>query len=361
MMTRRAFTVAAGAVLCTAPVVRALPVDTPRLRDLAAARGLFFGAATNNYWQRDADFTRALLDDSAIIVPEYELKRDLTEPVRGQYDFSASDALLSFARANDLMFRGHPLVWYASNPPWLEGAVASAKDERIFTDYIAAACRHYRGQVHSWDVVNEAIEPADGGLRNSFWLKRFGPGYIDTAFRAARQADPHALLVYNDYSLEEAGPDYDARRRATLELLSGLKARGVPVDALGLQAHLSAFGHSIDQKVLREFLDAVSAMGLRIIVTELDVDDSDGALDADARDAAVADISRRFLDVVLDNAATLGVLTWGLSDRYLKYDGTRDALLRGTPRKLPLDRNMAPTAMRIALAAAFRSARGRHV
>ncbi len=361
MITRRAFTTAAGAVLCAAPIAHALPSDTPRLRDLAAARGLFFGAATNNYWQRDADFTQALLDDCAIIVPEYELKRDLTEPVRGQYDFSASDALVSFARANDLMFRGHPLVWYASNPPWLEEAVAAAKDERIFTDYIAAACHHYRGQVHSWDVVNEAIEPADGGLRNSFWLKRFGPGYIDTAFRAARQADPHALLVYNDYSLEEAGPVYDARRRATLELLAGLKARGVPIDALGLQAHLSAFGHRIDQRVLRDFLDAVSAMGLRIIVTELDVDDGDGALDADARDAAVADISRRFLDVALDNAATLGVLTWGLSDRYLKYDGTRDALLRGTPRKLPLDRNMAPTAMHTTLAAALRNARGRHV
>ncbi|HEV2651262.1 MAG TPA: endo-1,4-beta-xylanase [Rhizomicrobium sp.] len=361
MMTRRAFTAAASAALCAPAFAQPPPGGSPRLCDLAAARGLFFGAATNNYWQRDSDFTQALLDDCAIIVPEYELKRDLIEPVRGQYDFSASDALLSFARANELLFRGHPLVWYASNPPWLEDAVANAKDERIITDYIAAVCHHYRGQIHSWDVVNEAIEPADGGLRNSLWLKRFGPGYIETAFRAARQADPHALLVYNDYSLEEAGPVYDARRRATLDLLGGLKARGVPVDALGLQAHLSAFGHRIDQKVLREFLDAVGAMGLRILVTEHDVDDSDGPLDADARDAAVADISRRFLDVVLDNSATLGVLTWGLSDRYLKYDGTRDALLRGTPRKLPLDRNMMPTALHAALAAAFRGARGRHV
>lgn len=364
MMTRRAFAAATGAALCVPAIAQSYRPDSaaPQLRDLAAARGLFFGAATNNYWQRDDDFTQALLDDCAILVPEYELKRDLTEPEQGHYDFSASDTLRAFAHTNGLLFRGHPLVWYASNPPWLEEAVANARDDRIFTDYIAAAMRHYRGQIQSWDVVNEAVEPKDGirgGLRDSFWLKRFGPGYIDDAFRAARQADPQALLVYNDYSLEEAGPDYDARRRAVLSLLEGLKARGVPIDALGLQAHLSAFGHRIDQKVFGEFLEAVSAMGLRIIVTEHDVDDGDGPLDADLRDAAVADISRRFLDVALDNRATLGVLTWGLSDRYLKFDGTRDALLRGIPRKLPLDRNMRPTAMHAAIAASLSNARDR--
>ncbi len=92
-----------------------------------------------------------------------------------------------------MLFRGHPLVWYASNPPWLEAAVAAARDETIFTDYIAAAAGRYRGHLHSWDVVNEAIEPKDGradGLRDSFWLRKFGPSYIETAFAAAREADP---------------------------------------------------------------------------------------------------------------------------------------------------------------------------
>lgn len=335
--------------------------DTP-LRTLAASRGLLFGAANNNFWLRDADFAQACARDCGILVPEYELKRDLTEPVPGAYDFSASDALLSYARTNRMLFRGHPLVWYASNPPWLEPAVLSAKDETIFTDYVRRAAIHYRGQVHSWDVVNEAVEPKDGradGLRDSFWLRRFGPAHIDHAFHAAHDADPDALLVYNDYGLEQAGAVNDARRKATLALLERLVSHGVPVGGLGLQAHINAFNRTIDQRSLASFLDAVRAMGLRILVTEHDVDDAGGPADIAARDRAVADATRRLLDVVLDNTATVAVLTWGYSDRFLKAESARDQLLRGNPRSLPLDEAMRPTPMRAAIACAFAGARSR--
>ncbi|HUO89984.1 MAG TPA: endo-1,4-beta-xylanase [Rhizomicrobium sp.] len=359
MMTRRAVlsTAAAAALATPSPAEEAVA-----LRTLAAARGLLFGAANNNYWLRDADFAAAFVRDCAILVPEYELKRDLTEPEQGRYDFTASDQLLAFARRHRLLFRGHPLVWYASNPPWLEAAVAAAVDESIFRDYVGAAVSHYRGRMHSWDVVNEAIEPKDGrpdGLRDTFWLRRFGPAYLDHAFQAAHDADPDALLVYNEFGLEEEGPTYDARRRAVLKLLEGLIARGVPVGALGLQGHLSAFGHAIDQRKLATFLGEVRGLGLRILVTEHDVDDSGGPVDAGARDAAVADMSRRFLDVALDNPSTAAVLTWGLSDRFLEYDGTRDRLLRGNPRSLPLDADMRPAPMYTAIARALTGARTR--
>jgi endo-1,4-beta-xylanase len=365
MMSRRAALAGAAAVCASAAVAQFRPGpngEPVSLRALAASRGLLFGAANNNYWLRDADFATAFARDCAILVPEYELKRDLTEPEQGQYDFSASDQLLAYARQHRMQFRGHPLVWYTSNPPWLEAAVAAARDESIFRAYIGAIVSHYRGHMHSWDVVNEAIEPKDGradGLRDSFWLRRFGPSYIDHAFLTARAADPGALLVYNDYGLEEDGQAYDARRRATLGLLEGLVARGVPVGALGLQGHLSAFGHAIHQRKLAAFLNEVRAMGLRILVTEHDVDDSGGSIDGAARDAAVADMSRRFLDVALDSPATVAVLTWGLSDRFLKYDGARDRLLRGTPRGLPLDADMQPAPMHAAIAQALAGARSR--
>ena len=167
------------------------------------------------------------------------------------------------------------------------------------------------------------------------------------------------MLVYNDYGLESDTQDHDRRRAATLALLAGLRARGVPIDALGLQAHIAAFGPKIDQAKLARFLDAVRAMGLRILITEHDVDDGGGPLSAEARDRGVADASGRLLDVVLDNPATIAVLTWGLSDRFLKPDGTRDALLRGTPRKLPYDSDMRPTAMHAAIARAFKGAGAR--
>ncbi|MEJ1968161.1 MAG: endo-1,4-beta-xylanase [Rhizomicrobium sp.] len=361
MLSRRAFAggLAASTVAmpATAQWLRgAVDDETPTLRALAASRGLLFGAANNNYWLRDADFAAAVGRDCGILVPEYELKREVTEPSPGQYDFSAPDQLLAFAQKHAMLFRGHPLVWYAANPPWLESAVGAVADEAIFIDYIRRVASHYRGRMHSWDVVNEAIEPKDGradGLRDCFWLQRFGPSYIDHAFQAARAADPGALLVYNDYGLEQDGPVNDARRAATLKLLEGLLARGVPVGALGLQAHINAFGRTIGARSLGAFLDTIKAMGLRILVTEHDVDDTGGPADIASRDRAVADATRRLLDIVLANSATIAVLTWGYSDRFLKAESVHDQLLRGNPRSLPMDADMRPTPMRAALARAF--------
>ncbi len=203
MLTRRAALAAlgAGAALAAMGAGAAVPAfaqylrpgeddAAPSLRRLAKAKGLLFGAANNNYWLGFGDFASAFARDCAILVPEYELKRDLTEPRPGAYDFSAADRLDDYARAHGMLYRGHPLVWYASNPPWLETAVLAARDERIFADYIRATASHFAGRMHSWDVVNEAIEIADGradGLRDCAWLRRFGPAYIDAAFRAARR------------------------------------------------------------------------------------------------------------------------------------------------------------------------------
>ncbi|MBV9420470.1 MAG: endo-1,4-beta-xylanase [Alphaproteobacteria bacterium] len=367
MLTRRAALAGLATTTIAAPATAgflrpSVGDEGATLRGLAAAKGLLFGAANNTYWLRDPDFAAAYIRDCGIMVPEYEMKRDTTEPSRGDFDFTGADALCAFALRNGMLSRGHPLIWYAANPPWLESAVANARDATIFTDYIAKLAGRYRGRLHSWDVVNEAIEPDDGradGLRNSFWLKKFGPGYIDAAFFTARAADPSAMLVYSDFGLEHDSPHNDARRRATLKLLEGLRARRVPVDALGLQGHLVAFGKAINQKKLAAFLNEVTAMGLKILITEHDVDDSGSAIDFTTRDNAVADVSRRMLDVVLDNKNTIGLLTWGLSDRYLKYDGTGDRILRGTPRMLPLDGIMQPTAMRGAIARALVGARPR--
>ena len=196
--------------------------------------------------------------------------------------------------------------------------------------------------MHSWDIVNEAIDLKSGrsdALRETPWLKAFGPSYIDDAFRAARTADPHALLVYNDWGCE-AGEN-DRFRAVTLDFLERALSRGVPVDALGLQGHLAAFGPQVDQKKLRNFLAQVKAMGLKILVTEHDVEDEGGPYDTALRDRAVADASRRFLEVVLDCDATVAVLTWGLSDRFLEPEGWREKLFEAHPRALPLDADLA--------------------
>lgn len=359
-MKRRAF-LAGAAALSLAGTARAGLLRPAFDRDLslrAAARGAgrLYGCATSNYALAEPDLRAAVLREAGILVAEYEMKRNAIEPERGHYDFAPADKLVRFARAHGLKFRGHTLVWYHSNPPWLEQAVRTSRKEALFTDYITRMMTRYRGRMRSWDVVNEIIHPQDGrsdGLRKSFWLETFGPSYIDTAFHAAREADPAAQLVYNDWGCEQAGAFHDRFRADTLKLLEGLKARNVPIDALGMQGHLKAFGPAIDQRALARFLDDVKAMGLRILVTEHDVNDRGGSLEIGARDRAVADASARFLDVVLDNDAVDAVLTWGLSDRLLRSPSLKLEMLGYRPRMLPLDDNLHRTAMWRAMVRAF--------
>ncbi len=370
-ISRRTFlrSAAASALL---PVVERPPThllpgpdgDGPPLAERAARKGLFYGCCAATAYLDDAGFAQALGREAGVLVPEWEGKRGRIERRPGVYDYSAADRLAGFARRHLMALRGHALVWHLSNPGWLDEALSvPGASDRLITDYIARVVGHYRGQIQSWDVVNEAVEVEDGrpdGLRASPWLKAFGPGYIDTAFHAARRADADAVLVYNDYGLSAADPWSASRRRAVLALLTGLRRRDTPCHALGIQGHLRAFGPRFDPDVFRRFLAEVAALRYRIIITELDVRDDGGPTAPAARDRAVADLTRRYLDVALDQPATLGVVTWGLSDRYT-WLATPAEHRPGTPppRPLPLDDALRRKPMWHAIAAAFDTARPR--
>jgi endo-1,4-beta-xylanase len=358
MITRRK-AMGLGAAFAAFPAY----AEPPSLRSLAAAKGILFGSAAATYEFRDADFTTLLPREAAILVPEYEMKREVTEPKPSAFDFSGCDALLDFATQHGLKMRGHPLVWHWANPAWLEEAIRTRRDARLLTDYVTRLVRRYRGRVHSYDVVNEALVPPDegaGGWRPCFWLDVFGPDYLDLAFHAAHEADPGARLIYNDFGCEQGAPANDRFRRHTLELLDGLLKRGVPVQGLGLQGHLSAFGAKVDQRKLRAFLGEIEARNLEVLITELDVDDEGGPRDIALRDRVVADEVRRFLDVALDCKSTRTVLTWGLSDRYLDPPQSWRLKLAGwQDRRLPYDRDLAPKPLHTALAQAFQVARPR--
>lgn len=345
------------AMLAGALALPAQAQPAASLKTIAAAKGLFFGCAAATYEFKDADFAPALLRDAAQIVPEYEMKRDVLEPRQGAYDFSALDRLAGFARRNSLSFRGTPLVWWHSNPAWLAPALAARRDERLMTAPIGALLKRY--PMASVDVVNEAIAEDGRGLRPSLWLDAFGPGYIDMAFHAAHAAAPGTLLVYNDYGCEWGSGD--ATRAAHLRLLDGLLKRDVPVGALGLQGHLWAFRDRCDQKKLHDFLQEVRARDLAILITELDVDDTGGPYDIQARDQGVADEARRFLDVALDNPATQGVIAWNLSDRYVDPpDGWTLKLLGWRYRKTLYDTRMRRKPLWDAVARSLAGARARY-
>jgi endo-1,4-beta-xylanase len=306
---------------------------------------------TSRALRDDSAFAALITRDAAVVVPETELKWNYVHPTPARFDFTRVDDIVRFADARGMRVRGHTLVWHWAMPPWVQSTATPANADSILGDYVATVVGRYAGQITSWDVVNEAVLPEDGredGLRNSLWLRLLGPGYIATAFRVAHEADPSAQLIYNDYGLEEDSPWSEARRRAVLRLLRDLRMQRVPVHALGIQGHLSP-DRPMSAPVLTAFLDSIQEIGLRVVITELDVRDHLLPSDTTVRDSVIASTLSRFLGPVLQHPATEGVLTWGLSDRYT-WLRTRSPRSDGLPpRPLPYDEDLQPKRARRAL------------
>ncbi len=179
------------------------------------------------------------------VVAENEMKWKALRPAPDQYDFSRADDLVVFASMHNQKVRGHNLCWHEALPDWFQATVTRQNARGVLVEHIRKVAGRYAGRVHSWDVVNEAVDPKSGrpdGLRNSPWLQLAGEDYIELAFRTAREADPSALLTYNDYGIELDTDEQTSKRAQVLLLVRRLKARGVPIDAVGVQSHLERGG-----------------------------------------------------------------------------------------------------------------------
>ncbi|SEB36801.1 endo-1,4-beta-xylanase [Terriglobus roseus] len=288
------------------------------LREHAANARLLFGFAVNTAQLRSNRSYRAIVEQQAsIIVPENAMKWRALRPSMDRYDFEDADSLLTFAEKNRIKLRGHNLCWHQSLPDWFAASANAADAHRLLVDHIRTVAGRYAGRMHSWDVVNEAINTRDGradGLRNSPWLRLVGTDYIEIAFRSAREADPAALLTYNEYGLESASPDGAEKRAATLQMLRRLKQRNVPVDAIGIQSHLHAPSTQGAGPELLRFMASCREMGLEIFLSEMDVSDRDLSAAIDTRDRVVAEDYRGFLNTALQERRVTAVLTWGVDD-----------------------------------------------
>jgi endo-1,4-beta-xylanase len=337
------------------------------LRRLAAKKGLVYGT-TIAAWQIKSDpaFVALVLRQAGLVVPENDMKwQDMNRGAPGDDDFGPADTVADFAVENRLVLRGHNLLWYFRTPSWLFHLPSRAAKERAIITRIRTMVGRYRGKVNSWDVVNEPIEPEDGrpdGLRKAVFLEALGPSYIDLAYHTAREADPGARLVVNEYGVELDAPGQDRRRTALLRLLHHMRARGTPVDAVGIQCHLRAVGGPpLSAAKLGRFLAEIAALDLEIQVTELDVSDENAPADIARRDGLVADTYRRFLDGVLVAPAVKMIVTWGLSDRYswIVRKETDPGRWRrdGLPsRPLPFDAGLEPKPAFAAIAAVLKQA-----
>jgi endo-1,4-beta-xylanase len=328
------------------------------LNKTATAKGIAFGSAISSDLFRDAALAKLVASQCGITVPEAALKWAAIRPTANTFDFSGADSLYNFSKSHGIAFRGHTLVWHGALPRWFASTVTAASAKTVMQEHISTVVKHYAGKIHSWDVVNEAVWIADkrpDGLRATPWLQFIGPEYISIAFHAAHEADPDATLVYNDYFLETEDAGGEAKRSAVWTMIAGLKKAGVPIHALGIQSHLVGDAN-VTGPNFKRFLQAISDLGLDILVTELDVDDRTLPADVAVRDRVIADQYFKYLSFMLQFKATKAVLTWGLSDRYswLAYSHQRPD---GRPnRPLPYDAELKPTPVWDAIQKAFEEA-----
>ena len=367
---REALGLSAGAALVAAWPASAAPA--PGLNAIAAKRGLRFGSAVA-WCPPGADrggvgnprYTALLARDCGILVAENEMKWQRLRPAPDRFDFERADAIAAYAKATGMAMRGHTLLWHQTKwmPRWEAthdfGSRPATAGAAMLTNHIQTVIGRYAPRVTSWDVVNEAVNPDGSGLYETALSRAIGGAEptLDLAFRTARAAAPGAELVYNDYMGWE--PDNARHRAGVLKLLEGFRARGTPVDALGLQSHLvTQVGGSVtaQQAEWRRFLDAVTAMGYKLVVTEFDVRDNGLPADAAPRDRAVADYARAYLNVTLAYPQLRDVLAWGMSDRYSWIEGFEPRKDKALRRPTLYDRELRAKPLHAAVAAALAAA-----
>jgi endo-1,4-beta-xylanase len=365
---------AAGTALTMAAGLSHAAQDAPASPLSAAAQkaGCRFGSsfnamprATPGASYLSPDYAALLERDCNILVAENEFKWVALRPSADSYDFTRFDGMLAYAQRHGMAMRGHTLLWHKTKwyPRWLNeldfGARPASRAAAILAGHIRTVTGRYAGKVVSYDVVNEAVDPATGLLEETSLTRAFGSsvGLLDLAFHTAREHAPGVELVYNDFMSWE--PGNEKHRAGVLKLLEGFKARGVPCDALGVQAHLDMYqldGAGIgkhDEKAWRTFLDEVTAMGYGLVITEFDVKDHALPADLAKRDRGVADYARAYLDLMLSYPQLKDVLCWGLNDRYSWLQGFSPRDDKALLRCCPYDADSRPKALHEAIAAAF--------
>ena len=263
----------------------------------AAGSGRYFGTAVSSGRLGDSTYSTVLDREFNMVTPENEMKWDTTEPSRGSFNFAPADSIVSHASTHGERMRGHTLVWHSQLPGWVSSITDPNTLRSVMDNHITTEMSHYKGKIYAWDVVNEAF--ADGGSgqhRSSVFQNVLGNGFIEEAFRTARNTDPAAKLCYNDYNIENWT---DAKTQGVYNMVKDFKSRGVPVDCVGFQSHFGAGGPPPSfQTTLSNF----AALGVDVQITELDI--------AQASAGAYTNTVQDCLNV----ARCTGITVWGIRD-----------------------------------------------
>ena len=302
----------AGGAAFYDPVAQVIPRSGGGLRDVSGQQGFLFGAAVNPSLIGTAGYARTLGQQMNVVVAENAMKFAATEPGPYQYNFCQGDQVVRFAESNGMKVRGHTLVWQQALPAWLTtGKYSPADASNILQDHIRTVMGHFKGKVIAWDVVNEAIAyGAPYGAQPSYWLTQMGSSYVEQAFRWAHDADPSVKLFYNDTGGEGLG----AKSDAVYNLVAALVNRGVPIDGVGLQMHVSLTGAPSPADISAN-IQRFARLGLEVHITEMDVRLPVTAAGTSTADLiAQANVYSGIAGACLANANCTGLLTWGVSD-----------------------------------------------
>lgn len=299
------------AVRLTVALALCAVLHAQSLRELAAKRGIHIGAAANPALLREAPYAETLAREFDQIEPENAMKFGPIQPGAESYNFGPSDALVAFAQAHKMVVRGHTLVWHNQNPRWLtEGKFTPEQLSTILHDHIKNVVGHFAGQVYAWDVVNEAFKD-DGTIRGTIWSDSPGIGlagtaYIEQAIRWAHEADPKALLFYNDYDAEGMNRKSDA----IFKMAQDFKARGVPLSGIGLQMHFTSNPPPLES--IESNMKRITGLGLQVQITELDVrlPLNNPPLDKQAQ------IYHGITALCVKFPLCTAIQTWGFTDKY---------------------------------------------
>lgn len=291
------------------------PVTTPPSNSVTLKDMPFpFGAAVNaSLLRSNASYKALVVKEFSSVTAENAMKFGTLHPAENTYNWTDADEIVALAQANGKRIHGHTLNWYKSLPTWVTNFQGDTQAwENLLKTHIQTVVGHFKGKVASWDVVNEAFED-DGTYRNSIWVQKLGTDYIARAFQYARQADPDALLFYNDY-----GHEYStAKRTAILNLVTSLKTRGIPIDGLGLQMHTRY--NQTDANISAAITSAV-ATGLKVHISELDIalnPDNNQSLTytaslADQQAAKYKSIVKMYY--AIPKAQQFGITIWNVTD-----------------------------------------------
>jgi GH35 family endo-1,4-beta-xylanase len=299
-------------------------MDVEPLRAAASGAGKLVGAAVPSNLLGDSRYSGVLSRHFNYLTAEYEMKWGAIEATRGQNDFAAGDAIVAYGQAMGMQIKGHALIWHNSVPGWVPSL--SAVDLRVaFENHIRSVAEHFRGRVRAWDVVNEAIADNGAGLRDTVFRQKLGDQYIADAFRLARQADPQALLFYNDYG----GEGLNQKSDRIYDLVRSLQAQAVPIDGVGLQMHVTAANRPSDGSIAAN-MSRLANLGLLVNISEMDVRIRDLPGTVPARLDAQKAVYHSIVGLCVSEPRCDGVTFWGFTDAHSWIDaqfGADDPLL----------------------------------